>query len=66
MADLETEYGLTWDEDGYTDILRSTFFNVNPRIDLIVIDYLERILNTLVEAIDEHFKGVEWRISTTS
>ncbi|PKU85632.1 hypothetical protein MA16_Dca003373 [Dendrobium catenatum] len=65
MADPETEYGLTWDKDGLTDILRSTFFDVNPRIDHTVEDYLERIMDTLVEAINEHFEGIEWRISTT-
>ncbi|PKU85608.1 hypothetical protein MA16_Dca003349 [Dendrobium catenatum] len=65
MADPETEYGITWDEDGFTDVLRSTFFDVNLEIDYTVEDYLERILNTLVEAIDEHFEGIEWRISTS-
>ncbi|PKU68205.1 hypothetical protein MA16_Dca012874 [Dendrobium catenatum] len=56
----ETEYGLTFDEDGFTDILQSTFFDVNTRIDHTVDDNRERIL----EAINEHFEGVEWRIST--
>ncbi|PKU75957.1 hypothetical protein MA16_Dca006004 [Dendrobium catenatum] len=65
MADPETEYGITWYEDGFTDILQSTFFDMNPRIDHTVEDYLERILDTLVEAIDEHFEGIEWRISTS-
>ncbi|PKU61195.1 hypothetical protein MA16_Dca022907 [Dendrobium catenatum] len=65
MADPKTEYNLTWDEDGFTDILRSTFFDMNLRIDHTVEDYLERILDILVEAIDEHFEGVEWRISTS-
>ncbi|KAI0493215.1 hypothetical protein KFK09_027491 [Dendrobium nobile] len=64
MVDPETEYGLTWDEDGFTGILRSTFFDVNTRIDHTVEDYLECILDILVEAIDEHSEGIEWRIST--
>ncbi|PKU85446.1 hypothetical protein MA16_Dca003185 [Dendrobium catenatum] len=57
MEDPATEYGLTWDEDGFTDILRSTFFDANSRVNHTVEDYLERILETLVEAINEHFKG---------
>ncbi|PKU59122.1 hypothetical protein MA16_Dca014864 [Dendrobium catenatum] len=65
MADPETDYGITWDEDGFVDILQSTFFDVNPRVDLTVKDYLECTLIYLVEAINEHFKGIEWRISTS-
>ncbi|PKU83601.1 hypothetical protein MA16_Dca019828 [Dendrobium catenatum] len=64
MADPETDYGITWDEDGYVDILQSTFFDVNPRVDFTVEDYLERTLIYLVEAIDEHFEDIEWRICT--
>ncbi|PKU67513.1 hypothetical protein MA16_Dca016237 [Dendrobium catenatum] len=56
--------GLTCDEDGFIDIIQSTFFDVNTRVDHTAEDYIERILDTLVEAIEEQFKGVEWRIST--
>ncbi|PKU67387.1 hypothetical protein MA16_Dca022361 [Dendrobium catenatum] len=63
MADPKTEYGLTYDEDGFVDILQSTFFDVNTRVDHTVEDYIERILDTLVEAIEEQFEGVEWSIS---
>ncbi|PKU71372.1 hypothetical protein MA16_Dca004213 [Dendrobium catenatum] len=65
MADSETEYGITWDKDGFIDILRSIFFDVNLEIDHTVEDYVERILFALTEAIDEHSEGVEWRISTS-
>ncbi|PKU59808.1 hypothetical protein MA16_Dca027694 [Dendrobium catenatum] len=65
MADPTTEYGITWDEDSFTDILRSTFFDVNLETDLSIEDYVERILFALTEAIDEHFEGLEWRISTS-
>ncbi|KAI0518949.1 hypothetical protein KFK09_006387 [Dendrobium nobile] len=64
MADPETEYGVTWDNDGFTDILRSTFFDVNPHIDHTIEEYVECILFALTEAINEHFEGLEWRIST--
>ncbi|KAI0519926.1 hypothetical protein KFK09_007388 [Dendrobium nobile] len=64
MADPDTDYDITWDEDGYVDILQSTFFDVNPRVDFTIEDYFERTLIYLVEAIDEHFEGIEWRIST--
>ncbi|PKU71371.1 NADH dehydrogenase [ubiquinone] 1 beta subcomplex subunit 8, mitochondrial [Dendrobium catenatum] len=65
MEDPATEYGITWDEDGFTDILRSTFFDVNLEIDRTVEGYVERILFALTEAIDEHFEDAEWRISTS-
>ncbi|PKU67618.1 hypothetical protein MA16_Dca017695 [Dendrobium catenatum] len=64
MADPEIECGLTYDDDDFVDIFQSTFFDVNIRIDRTVEDYIERILDTLVEAIEEQFEGVEWRIST--
>ncbi|KAI0489421.1 hypothetical protein KFK09_029263 [Dendrobium nobile] len=64
MANPETEYGLTYDEDGFVDILQSTFFDVNTRVDHTIEDYIKRILDTLMEAIEEQFEGVEWRIST--
>ncbi|PKU69737.1 hypothetical protein MA16_Dca027494 [Dendrobium catenatum] len=64
MVNPEIQYDLTYDEDGFVDILQSIFFDVNTRIDHAVEDYIERILDTLVEAIKEQFEGVEWRIST--
>ncbi|KAI0497398.1 hypothetical protein KFK09_020622 [Dendrobium nobile] len=66
MADPETEYGLTWDDDGYTDIFRSTFFDVNPEIDHTIEEYVDRILFQLTEAMEEHFEGLEWGISKSS
>ncbi|PKU87359.1 hypothetical protein MA16_Dca008455 [Dendrobium catenatum] len=59
MADPETEYCITWDDDGYTDIFRSTFFDVNPEIDHTIEEYVDRILFQLTEAIDEHFEGMD-------
>ncbi|KAI0497067.1 hypothetical protein KFK09_023395 [Dendrobium nobile] len=63
MTDPETEYGHSYDEHGFVCILHSTFFDVNPRIDHSVEDYIERILDTLVEAIEEQLETVEWRFA---
>ncbi|PKU88025.1 hypothetical protein MA16_Dca007967 [Dendrobium catenatum] len=43
---------------GFVDILRSPFFNVNPEVDNFVKEYLERIIFTLFEAIEEQLSIV--------
>ncbi|KAL0909670.1 hypothetical protein M5K25_020558 [Dendrobium thyrsiflorum] len=53
MADPVLDSGFVYDKQGFIHILHSTFFDVNPRIDHTVEEYVERILDTLVEAIEE-------------
>ncbi|PKU74064.1 hypothetical protein MA16_Dca011774 [Dendrobium catenatum] len=64
MADPDLDYGLSYDEQGFACILHSTFFDINPCIDHTVEEYVEHILNTLVEAIEEQFGTVQWRITS--
>ncbi|KAH0460740.1 hypothetical protein IEQ34_008315 [Dendrobium chrysotoxum] len=49
MADPDLDFGIVYDEQGFIHILHSTFFDVNPRIDNTFDEYVERILDTLVE-----------------
>ncbi|KAL0916632.1 hypothetical protein M5K25_014159 [Dendrobium thyrsiflorum] len=53
MADPELYSGFTYDEQGFLDILHSSFFDVNLAIDDTVEDYVERIIFTLSSAIEE-------------
>ncbi|KAH0468462.1 hypothetical protein IEQ34_003495 [Dendrobium chrysotoxum] len=53
MADPDLDFGIVYDEQGFIHILRSTFFDVDPEIDHTVEGYVERILDTLAEAIEE-------------
>ncbi|KAL0908159.1 hypothetical protein M5K25_022633 [Dendrobium thyrsiflorum] len=64
MADPDHDSRIVFDEQGYVHILHSTFFDVNPRIDHTVEAYVERILDTLVEAIDEQPGNVQWHIAS--
>ncbi|KAL0917083.1 hypothetical protein M5K25_012124 [Dendrobium thyrsiflorum] len=64
MADPDLDSGIVYDEQGYIHILHSTFFNVNPRIDHTVEGYVERILDTLVEAIKEQLGNVQWNLAS--
>ncbi|PKU86146.1 hypothetical protein MA16_Dca001977 [Dendrobium catenatum] len=59
MADPYLDYGLSYDEQGFVCILDSTFFDINPRIDHTVEEYVERILDTLVKAIEEQLGTVD-------
>ncbi|PKU79891.1 hypothetical protein MA16_Dca012079 [Dendrobium catenatum] len=42
------------------------FFNFNLEIDQAVEDYVERIVFTLVGAIDEQLSSVQWRVVSKS
>ncbi|KAH0467386.1 hypothetical protein IEQ34_004624 [Dendrobium chrysotoxum] len=62
MADPDVDFGIVYDERGFVHILHSIFFDVNPRIDNTVEEYVERILDTLVEAIEEQLSNIQWHI----
>ncbi|KAL0913611.1 hypothetical protein M5K25_017084 [Dendrobium thyrsiflorum] len=53
MADPELDSGFVYNEQGFIDILHSPFFDVNPEIDDMVEEYVERIIFTLSSAIKE-------------
>ncbi|PKU70702.1 hypothetical protein MA16_Dca016900 [Dendrobium catenatum] len=62
MADLELDYGFAYDEQGNINILYSTFFNFNPEVDSSIKEYMDRIIFTLSEAIDEQLANIKWQI----
>ncbi|KAL0907247.1 hypothetical protein M5K25_025805 [Dendrobium thyrsiflorum] len=64
MADPERDFGMTYDEQGYVHILHSTFFDVDMEVDYTVQGYVDRILDTLVDAVEEQLGTVEWRLAT--
>ncbi|KAL0909415.1 hypothetical protein M5K25_020285 [Dendrobium thyrsiflorum] len=64
MADPDLDTSIVFSEQGYIHILHSTFIDVNPRIDHTVERYVERILDTLVEAIEEQLDNVEWHLAS--
>ncbi|KAL0903945.1 hypothetical protein M5K25_026009 [Dendrobium thyrsiflorum] len=53
MADPKRDFGMVYDEQAYVQILNSTFFDVDPEIDHTLEGYVERIFDTLVDAIEE-------------
>ncbi|PKU80362.1 hypothetical protein MA16_Dca005893 [Dendrobium catenatum] len=55
MADLAVDHGLFYDINGDIHVLRSPFFDVGFGFDNTVEEYLDRILPTLVDAIDDQF-----------
>ncbi|KAL0905085.1 hypothetical protein M5K25_027261 [Dendrobium thyrsiflorum] len=63
MADPERDFGMAYDEQGYVHILYSTFFDVDPEVDHTTQGYLDRILDTLVDAVEEQLDIVEWRLA---
>ncbi|KAL0904693.1 hypothetical protein M5K25_026828 [Dendrobium thyrsiflorum] len=46
-----------------TYILQSSFFDVDPEVDHTVNDYIERILETVVMAVEDQLGTVEWRLA---
>ncbi|KAL0919805.1 hypothetical protein M5K25_011925 [Dendrobium thyrsiflorum] len=66
MADPDLDSGLVYDEQDFIHILHSTFFNVNLKIDHTVEGYVERILDTLAEAIEEQLGNVQWHLVSGS
>ncbi|PKU85097.1 hypothetical protein MA16_Dca018211 [Dendrobium catenatum] len=65
MANPELDSGFIYNEQGFVDILRSHFFDINPEVDNSVEEYLERIIFTLSDAIEEQLSTVQWQITTT-
>ncbi|KAH0456238.1 hypothetical protein IEQ34_014145 [Dendrobium chrysotoxum] len=62
-ADPELDSSFVYDEQGSVDILPSPFFDVNPEIDHSAKEYLERIIFTLSEAIEEQLSTIQWKIT---
>ncbi|KAL0928741.1 hypothetical protein M5K25_000660 [Dendrobium thyrsiflorum] len=63
MADPERDFGMAYDEQGYVHILYSTFFDVDPEVDHTAQGYIDRILDTLVDAVEEQLGTVEWHLA---
>ncbi|PKU87834.1 hypothetical protein MA16_Dca021180 [Dendrobium catenatum] len=63
MADPNLDFGFIYNEQGNVNILPSTFFDVNPEIDNSAKEYLDRIIFTLSEAIEEQLANVKWQIT---
>ncbi|KAL0916437.1 hypothetical protein M5K25_013948 [Dendrobium thyrsiflorum] len=63
MADPERDFGIVYDDQGFIQILQSSFFDVNPEIDHTVNDYIDRILETVVLAVEDQLEIVEWRLA---
>ncbi|PKU75450.1 hypothetical protein MA16_Dca023212 [Dendrobium catenatum] len=66
MDEPEWNYGFEYDRNGRVNILRSQFFDVGFDFDDTVDEYLDRILPTLVDSIDEHFSVYTWIIKGRS
>ncbi|KAL0910032.1 hypothetical protein M5K25_020959 [Dendrobium thyrsiflorum] len=64
MADLERDFGMIYDEQGYVQILHSTFFDVDPEIDHTIEGYVARILDTLVDAVEDQLGNVQWYLAS--
>ncbi|PKU83026.1 Beta-glucosidase-like SFR2, chloroplastic [Dendrobium catenatum] len=64
MADHNLDSGFIYNEQGFVDILRSPFFDVNPEVDSSAEEYLELIIFTLSGAIEKQLSTVQWKITT--
>ncbi|KAL0914210.1 hypothetical protein M5K25_017722 [Dendrobium thyrsiflorum] len=53
MADPELDSSFVYNEQGFIDILRSPFFDLNPEVDNSVEKYVERIIFTISNAVEE-------------
>ncbi|PKU80665.1 hypothetical protein MA16_Dca012423 [Dendrobium catenatum] len=54
MTDPDVDLGFVYDNQGRTDIPRSTFFDLNLNVDDSVEGYIDNITFTLAPAIEEH------------
>ncbi|KAL0920432.1 hypothetical protein M5K25_009569 [Dendrobium thyrsiflorum] len=63
MANPEHDFGIVYDDQGLILILQSPFFDVDPEVDHTVNDYIERILETVVMAVEDQLGTVEWRLA---
>ncbi|KAL0904685.1 hypothetical protein M5K25_026819 [Dendrobium thyrsiflorum] len=53
MADPELDSGFVYNEQGFVDILRSPFFNVNLEVENTIEEYVEHIIFTISDSIEE-------------
>ncbi|KAL0913674.1 hypothetical protein M5K25_017151 [Dendrobium thyrsiflorum] len=61
MADPELDSDFVYNEQGFIDILRSPFFDLNLEVDDSVEEYVERIIFTLSNAVEEQLSIVQWQ-----
>ncbi|KAL0913675.1 hypothetical protein M5K25_017152 [Dendrobium thyrsiflorum] len=66
MVDPELDSGFVYKEQGFIDILLSSFFDLNPEVDDSVEEYVERIIFTLSNAVEEQLSTVQWQITAKS
>ncbi|KAL0927652.1 hypothetical protein M5K25_001847 [Dendrobium thyrsiflorum] len=66
MADPEVDHRFIYDKEGVIDILHSPFFDFTPEVDDSVEEYVERILFTLADFIEEQVCNVQWQIVSES
>ncbi|KAH0467848.1 hypothetical protein IEQ34_002881 [Dendrobium chrysotoxum] len=62
MADPEFDYGFVYDQEGFVNILRSSFFDLDLEFDESVENYVNRILFQLSTAIDQRLSSNQWLI----
>ncbi|KAL0922245.1 hypothetical protein M5K25_006216 [Dendrobium thyrsiflorum] len=62
MADPECDHGFIYNHQGLVDILQSSFFDLNLKVDNTVDNYVDRILFTLAPSIEEHLPSGHWRL----
>ncbi|PKU72381.1 hypothetical protein MA16_Dca025584 [Dendrobium catenatum] len=63
MAESEWNFGFVHNDRGQVDIHQSPFFDVGFDFDDTVEGYLNRILPTLVDVIDEQFEDYSWTVN---
>ncbi|KAL0917680.1 hypothetical protein M5K25_012760 [Dendrobium thyrsiflorum] len=66
MADPDVDHGFLYDDQGLVDILRSPFFDPNPEVDDTVDDYIDHIIFTLGQSIEEQLPSGQWKITGRS
>ncbi|KAL0915372.1 hypothetical protein M5K25_015784 [Dendrobium thyrsiflorum] len=62
MVDPNVDHGFMEDSQGRTNILRSPFFDLNLNVDDSVEDYVDRIIFTLTQVVEEHLPTGPWLI----
>ncbi|KAH0466250.1 hypothetical protein IEQ34_006353 [Dendrobium chrysotoxum] len=63
MADPEVDHGFAYDEYGQIGILQSPFFDPGFGFDFTVEEYVERILYTLANVVEEQLSSAPWQIT---
>ncbi|KAL0912805.1 hypothetical protein M5K25_016212 [Dendrobium thyrsiflorum] len=59
MADPECDSDFVYNKQGFVDILRSPFFDLNPEVDDSIEEYVECIIFTLLNAIEEKLSNIK-------